>query len=1209
MTNHTEGIPFSPDPKDLNASGSGGKQDLAFLHFTIEALHDRHPGLVPVTKSGKDGAIDGWAETGDARTILEAKFVGSADFEDGRKRWQEVRRHLDNNLLPDKPKQSQYRPWYRADVPIERYLFCHTARAVLAKNDELVVEIQTFFRDELAKRAGLEHLASIWVESYGWDQLLEAGRNPSFRFRWFSSYRLSGLELLDFRLAPETSFQRFLSSEHLPYYSRRQHLDLHPADEPDELALLSSLSVRNPGLIIYGAGGVGKTRLSLEIGRLAAAPEQGWLVFKARRHLRSDALEKVLREAGATRVLILLDYVEEQPHFDEVVDFIAEVNDNAQTLRMAYVATCRPAYHLARLSMVGRHEELDLSPSGKDRAQAWQNQFHAACVDQVLEEAELADDPRARELCRDHTVLAAFLLFLRNNDRLTQLEALLSERDFSDWMARSIKSSFPQGAAKMLHIRRWLALTLPLFPLNAKSYDTLREAGTEETRAWFDQLKMDGWVEREGEGAYAGWRTMHDVFADYVLLQYVAAGASDVVGELLDEAERIAQLEGALRSLQRVVGDPRFSEQPWAEVFAERCGSLPDLWRSSRVELAGSSLLSSDDLARMMEENEPFWDGVERITYFQWALARRIKKLVADPGHSEATAMAFGKWLLKLDAKVIKSANVVAMGLKLNEEAFKATAINWVEPRKTGLWTDFVYAEWCNSGLPLGEIQPCLEEWLKVNCNHLSASFPFRSWLKAGGSCDVVENSLVVWLGTHGTSAEAGFVYRAWLNAKGSVDVVEGPVKSWLSEQGTSAEAGFVYRAWLNAKGSVDVVEGPVKSWLSEQGTSAEAGFVYQAWLNAEGSVDVVEGPVKSWLSEQGTSAEAGFVYQAWLNAKGSVDVVEGPVKSWLSEQGTSAEAGFVYRAWLNAKGSVDVVEGPVKSWLSEQGTSAEAGFVYQAWLNAKGSVNVVEGPVKSWLSEQGTSAEAGFVYQAWLNAKGSVDVVEGPVKSWLSEHGTSAEAQFVYASWLNAKGSVDVVEGPVKSWLSEHGTSAEAQFVYASWLNAKGSVDVVEGSVKSWLSEHGTSTKAQFVYASWLNAKGSVDVVEGPVLAWLSRYNDSYEASFVLAPWFRHQVHPEETRRYLQQWLSRHGMAKGASFVIGEAIRGRAYRDLGLGAATAWFNRFGLEEVAGPVLLGVVNTTTLDEAWTQRLERWLAANPNSRWAERLMTARRRRGQ
>ena len=100
-----QGFSDSPDPEDIDTSVWSGQTGAAFLKFAVEALKKRHPGLSPVTKSGKDGAVDAWAEESGGRTILEAKFVSSTEFEDAKNRWSEVKKHLTDNLLPGKPKQ------------------------------------------------------------------------------------------------------------------------------------------------------------------------------------------------------------------------------------------------------------------------------------------------------------------------------------------------------------------------------------------------------------------------------------------------------------------------------------------------------------------------------------------------------------------------------------------------------------------------------------------------------------------------------------------------------------------------------------------------------------------------------------------------------------------------------------------------------------------------------------------------------------------------------------------------------------------------------------------------------------------------------------------------------------------------------------------------------------------------------------------------
>jgi hypothetical protein len=76
-------------------------------------------------------------------------------------------------------------------------------------------------------------------------------------------------------------YEDWLDGAVLPYISRDNYIQTHPgvANLTSEAELLERLitSVRHGGLMIYGDGGIGKTRLMLEISLMAE--KKGWVAY------------------------------------------------------------------------------------------------------------------------------------------------------------------------------------------------------------------------------------------------------------------------------------------------------------------------------------------------------------------------------------------------------------------------------------------------------------------------------------------------------------------------------------------------------------------------------------------------------------------------------------------------------------------------------------------------------------------------------------------------------------------------------------------------------------------------------------------------------------------------------------------------------------------------------------------------------------------
>ena len=298
-----------------------------FQAFVHELLLPDFPDLHFFPGKGKDGAIDLSQTMTVDRTVVECKHIGEDGLPGAQKRWRTVANHLKTHLAdPRGPTrfQSQYGPWYRTDPAIREYLFCISSELGGQEQiDRLRNEIVRFFTELAAQYEHLAHLTELSVMVLDWnDFCARLQRRPHLIFRWFPVTRPEGLVPLGDSPDPGT-FRSYLTSDKLPYYSRARHLTVMPAppgvDTPDEEALLNQLDEgTTTGHVVTGTGGLGKTRLTLELGRLAQG--KGWLVLQVRRRLREDALERLAeRLTPDIPVLLLIDYVETQRDFAELL--------------------------------------------------------------------------------------------------------------------------------------------------------------------------------------------------------------------------------------------------------------------------------------------------------------------------------------------------------------------------------------------------------------------------------------------------------------------------------------------------------------------------------------------------------------------------------------------------------------------------------------------------------------------------------------------------------------------------------------------------------------------------------------------------------------------------------------------------------------------------------------------------------------------------
>ena len=1246
------------------AQGDGGK---SFPRLVYEVLKPDRPGLLLVDAPGKDGGVDLSETRHDGRTVIECKYIAEDGPASAARRWGEVaarlRLHLASAGGPTKG-QAQYGPWYRRDPRIVEYVFCVSSTIGNQENlDALQCKISAFFAQLAAQHGHLAHLQRLHVEVFDWAALrLRIERRLHVAYRWFPTTRPVGVVPFDEPLRRGT-FRGYLESAQLPYFSIESYRVGRETVLRPETELLVALDQEPGGLVISGRGGVGKTRLTLELGHLAQKAD--WTVVRVLPSFdRSALLELAERATQDERILLLFDYVELHQEFEELADLVPDLNET-YGLHIRYVANCRGT-HYRRLSPITGHMRVEIAPAA-GMASADYTEYAKETIRHILVHGNVPISDEAFLACRNTPVLAVFLAYLAASKRDAELTDLLKERDFGSWVAKRVQMSFHEP------VHRDMAVLVALLPVPVSS---VKEIGPVRMRL-LDVLVADGWSERDRITSDRDEFVMaHDVLADQILLSYVreiAGTLETFVRDLLATAAAAHCVNSVLIALQRVAAEPPLAEVDWLGAIDEEAAANPAPWLASVRLLLTTKLLNPEDRVELLHRHGERWRGAEADADVQraigWLASWAVRREQAGGIVSRRSTLE--TWAIAAASGATTSSYAIPRALRLTPDGARDAAVRWMAEHPLDVYTSQVLVAWLDVGLPTADLKAFvnrwaqesltserfsflasqwlngggdrefllkpIQRWVSEHASRRYGSFVYKAWLDAGGDRELVREPIQRWLSEHATRPDADFVYKAWLDAGGDRELVREPIQRWLSEHATRPDADFVCNAWLEAGGERELVRETMQRWLSEHATLPEARFVYTSWLGAQGEHELVEESIDPWLSEHATQPEAQFVYRAWLDAGGERELVREPIQRWLSEHATLPEADFVcnawleaggerelvretmqrwlsehasrpdasffYQAWLEFRGDRELVREPIQRWLSEHATQPEAQFVYRAWLDAGGERELVREPIQRWLSEHATLSEADFVYTAWLDADGEREIVRQPLRRWLSRHASRPDASFLYQAWLESRGDRELVREPIQRWLSEHAMLAKAAFVYKAWLGAKGEIEVVRQPIRRWLSEHATSPAADFVYKAWLDAGGDIELVRQPIEGWLSEHASRPDAWFLYQAWLNARGEREVVQPSIHRWLSAHGMLPEARFVYCAWLDAGGSIEHISDHALAWFHANCNREHAMLVLDHILRQRHLSLQTVQDALEWCASFPSNRDTLRRLTA------
>lgn len=324
------------------------------------------------TTRGADGGIDAFINRlpeqflGEAKSspcIVECKWNDPAAGNTDKNivaRWESVKKALGSAAAAG--WVDRHAPWKRA----RGYLYCISGRFPnAAARDGLRQDILSFF-----KNLPQEQRPSIqWVEVLDWPNLRDQfDKSARLKDAWLGIDHSALRRQADYE-ASLKGFRRFLLNDHLPFIPPAETAASHPARI---LQQLDELAREQRGVLLAGAGGVGKTRTAFEVARLADAA--GWRVLHATgtEGLRLDDLEgAILPSAQGAALLLCLDYLEQFTGLDlQALRTRLAAGVASRGGRLALLATARLSaaeQHGNRWSGFFHRVELQLDSAQRNR--------------------------------------------------------------------------------------------------------------------------------------------------------------------------------------------------------------------------------------------------------------------------------------------------------------------------------------------------------------------------------------------------------------------------------------------------------------------------------------------------------------------------------------------------------------------------------------------------------------------------------------------------------------------------------------------------------------------------------------------------------------------------------------------------------------------------------------------------------------------------
>jgi hypothetical protein len=955
----------------------------------------------------------------------------------------------------------------------------------------------------------------------------------------------------------------FLLPDRLAYVPPAPGHEAHP----DEIARVLAEDGGPRGRVLIGSGGVGKTRLSLEVATHLA--QDGWSVF----HVATKSANNAAVTAGALhkeilaavprgdRVLLVFDYLDQMPQLDlgtlaSVVSGLSE----QRNIEVALLGTSRPLppESLQQATELFTSIELHL------------DEHHAAIADAILDAAapratKLLGRTRAQDLCGDRPGIALFIAqqmeeIARTDPSPEQLQEIQSLRPASltgwlrirlgqDDLTRKRPEKRISAAGKEPELAA-AAIALAATPQPRRSIVDAVERGLRAVNADPDdadglvnRLHALGWLEEESGELVSP----HDAVTDELLEQYLGISTghttdSRLVGYVLAAGlVRARTLNRIAWAFRRIAPRETASGPTQSHLQAARAAGFAADWLQTHV----------DELAHLLQRSDP-----EEAAYAMGALLFGVP--FRDAANRQWERL-FGAWLRDerngRSVRHVLHAALRALPVKHAESAIDA-AFYWLDMHRESLLATHVLGPLLSRDDVIGD----------QRARALGLAF---AWLQ---------------LPRAAVAQDARYVLSVLLRARELDDTERERVLrfalGWLRAH-SAAAASTLVATLIKRQDRLSELErrearGLARAWLRSHGPAYEASYVLEALLrNADdaagddgGEATSLSALAISWLALHPLASRSGHVLTALLEwsaldraaAERTLEVA----LTWLRERRPSRASTAVLHAVLESRhlsaAERERVAALVYSRLDDGEPTLEGQYLLAGLLVAsmKRHGSRLGNRIVRWLERYGRARDAAHLLTAALDFHhlGAAKArITSAALGWLETRCTPREAAPLLTALLELEDlePEDQMTALVRArmWLNANVLSSD-RFLDASF--------VLSGvlSYEGWSERAAVKLRCQ-------------------ALQWLDRHMPSHKCTYVLAPLLRSAVGSaadlQQATSHCERWLDVHGTGPGAAPLVMAALEfsyGLAHSDV-VPRALLWLGEHGRGEAAIPVLVQLV--------------------------------------
>jgi hypothetical protein len=1155
MNNHQFSFSkFRPEQIGLGAIENG----IAFQLLCFDIFQSKHNTILPLSNeyiltsyppNRKDGGIDIVAEKRKNKRIeifIQCKLGlnknGTDLIIDGI--ITELGNALNRDTIPE-----QYKPWQACKF-ISKYFICLARESsnlqVTTRNQK---KIESLF-SEISRNEKFKHLANIEIRVLFWNDLkIILEKDAHLYHKWIKG-EPSGLSFIksSSRNVSEkkipAQFKDYLNEDSLNYISRKEFRYRLPENQKkifhDEDSLFTILkSSTYIGIVIHGQGGIGKTRLMLELGRLAT--QVRYSVFEVDKDYNDmDELISFLKPTG--KYILLFDYIEEQKLFDKVVKWITDKTFD----HISVVANCRNSFlHEVQGNYTDQLFYIDIGLRDKfGNVNTLENKYKKEIILSIIDSisdknlsAKLKSDAILKTFYQARPSFAAFIKYIHQKNPVGDF-SIATDETFSNWLIKKLKLSIVKDIRyrDFFENKKYVFQLLSCLPANKNTVSILEQMNQGEIvfADELNKLTKDGWVDKIDSSL----QVVHDTVNDSLFVEFLKHFQFDkyYINIFLDFSWRANSISSMMWSIQRIWEEVPENKQPLMQKaiinFLDKILNADSVrlnWIKYKID--NSRLLEEEDRIKLLLKHRNIFKETFALEKFGSSIGfcmNWVFKYVFDSTHLKEYSnglrqLYFDEWNIegRFDDSVIDTSkggkiisgyiNLYGIDDYINQKFYeyiqnaKCSSSN-LEP------LSLTFVSWLNrNGQITSQLTELIISWFNVfeneKCTEVNPEYLMRSWIIKGNDTAAISRHIKAFLEDSNDLQNKAELIRFWLSKSDDLSLVEPFIKECLTEELFPKTAYYIIGYWLHKSANPLLVKPFLIKWLNYPVEPHISSFIFRHWLEKGDDPNILIEPLKKWLNIETSQDSIGNILSRFIQKKEGSNELKDEIINWIVHNTFNSNSinvlGFMLE-YLSDKSLLTTLEIPTRQILQNFSSLNEAGFIIDHWLSKGGNISTIDPFINNWLAKFWNSRHASQIISNWL-AKGNCIKVKEFIVPFLEIFGKQKEMSTLMFYWLMYGDDPYLIKEFIKPFfaIKENQISPESRYLITYWLEDTSLPLLVKDAIKPWLASNWFNSEGSIrVCAFWLQKGDDINLVEDYVKNHFYDFADQNGSNRVISYW-----------------------------------------------------------------------------------------------------------